>query len=202
MSTETNANTKYTESETPLYDPLTGKVVAQRAYNVTQDATTSIWYGDAGMGMAQWALSGQSFSATTGSITAASSNTFGMAVFHPVSTKNMFIYSLRFSNNGGSSMAFLYVPAVNPALGNNATVNNLQIGGAASSIASANITYATAAATTAGTLLETAMVPQSSVTELLGGGLFVPAGQAGGIAVYDYIASTAAWSATVRWYEF
>jgi hypothetical protein len=150
-----------------------------------------------------YTLAGQAFVATTGSITAGSSNTFGACVFHPATNaKNMLIYSARLSNNGGSSMAYLYNPATNPALGNACTVNNLLAGGSASSIASANITYATSAASAAGTLLETMMVPQSSVTELLPGGFFVPASTAGGIAIYDYIASGAAWTITVRWIEF
>lgn len=146
-------------------------------------------------------MAGKAFIAATGSITAASSNTFGAGIWHAAdNTKNMIIYSCRLSNNGGSSMAYLYTPTANQALGNNMAVTNGMAGGSASSIN--NATYATVAAIVAGNLLETHMVPQSQSFELLPSPIYIPANTAGGLTVYDYIAISAVWSVSFRWIEF
>jgi hypothetical protein len=149
-------------------------------------------------------LNGKGFIATTGQVNAAADGTYGLSFFHPsANTKNVLIYSIKLSNNGGSSMASTYSQTTNPALDTECTVNNAQIGGSSSSIANSNVTFAkTTAAVPTGTLLETAMVPQSQAFELLASPIFIAASTAGGVGVYDYIASSAAWSATIRWIEF
>ena len=75
MSTETNANSKFTENETPLYDPTSGKVVALRGVNVTQDGTTGIWYGDAAQNVTNGNANGQATMANSAPVVIASNQT-------------------------------------------------------------------------------------------------------------------------------
>lgn len=156
-----------------------------------------------------WIRNGQAFSATTGQAanSTGSNNTLGACIWHAATNnKNWFIYSCKLSNNGGSSMGFTYIPTSNPSFASNLTIINAQAGGGNSSLGASpngNATFAQAAASTpAGNLLEAIMVPQSQGFEMLPSGIYVPAGQAGGLAVYDFIATTAAWAATFRWFEF
>jgi hypothetical protein len=186
-----------------LYDPSMHRVVSAQAVNAQEDSASGEWYGTLQLQDQVRAaiLAGQAFVATTGSITAVSSNTFGAGIWHDKTNKNnIFVYSCRISNNGGSSMAYLYIPTADPALGGNLTVTNASGSGSTSAITTA--TYATTAASVAGNLLETAMVPQSQGFELLPSGLFFAAGIAGGLVVYDYIANAAVWAVTMRWIEY
>lgn len=150
-------------------------------------------------------LNGQSYAATTGQVTVGGTSiTVGVGLFNPANSgKNILIYSLRFSNAGGSSMLNLYTITSDPAYASALTVNNLKVGGSASAIAS-HITYQNAATTVVGTVLDVGELPQASHVEQLtnGSAILLPSGSATGLAIYDFVANAQAWSATFKYVEF
>lgn len=147
---------------------------------------------------------GQGFIAATGQVTAGASITVGSALFNPsTSGKNVYVYSIKFSNSGGSSMLNLYNIASDPAYANPLQITNCKAGGPASAIAG-HITYQNAATSVVGTFADVGELPQAQHMEFLtnGAGIFLPSGVAAGIELYDFVASAAAWSCTFRWVEF
>lgn len=149
-------------------------------------------------------LEGISFIAATGQVTAGANITMGLALFNPSNSgKNILIYSIRFSNSGGSSMLNIYTITSDPAYANALQIANSKIGGASSAIAT-HITYQNANTSVVGTFMDVGELPQAQHTEWLtnGSGILLPAGSGNGIALYDFVANAAAWAATIKWLEY
>jgi hypothetical protein len=146
---------------------------------------------------------GQSYCATTGQLTTGADSTVGVSIFNPVSSdRNILIYSVRFSNNIGSSMLNLYKITADPAYANAFVVNNMSFGGPQSAIAT-NCTYQNSTVSVVGTKLDISELPQSNGLEQLSNGalIWLPEASANGLALYDFVANGGAWSSTIRWIE-
>jgi hypothetical protein len=100
-------------------------------------------------------------------------------------------------------MLNLYAITADPAYAGSMTINNLKAGGPASALAG-HATYKNAATTVVGTMLDVGMLPQSQHVEQFtnGSGLLLPAGANNGLAIYDFVANTQAWSCAIKWIEF
>lgn len=146
---------------------------------------------------------GQAYTATTGAVVAGADGTYGMALWHPdTNTKNILIYTVEISNEGGYAVADVRKSASDPALGTPLTPVNLKSDGDASSLST--VSRSTAAGSAAGTILRSPIVPQATARDILSGkpGFYIPAGVADGLAIYMFIANTKTYSITFQWIEF
>ncbi len=151
-----------------------------------------------------WLLTGQSYCASTGLISAATAtNNYPLSIFNPaVSGKNILIYSLQVTNGSGALTALVAPVTANPAFSNVAAVANARAGGSASVLAS-TVTTTTISQFVSGPYVLVATVV-SGTLELLtnSAGFLLPAGSANGLVVYIQTYNTGLNSITARWIEF
>ncbi len=155
----------------------------------------------------QMVLNGKGYSCSTGLITAAANQAFSFFVPN-TSTKNVLIWSVRVAyGNASQTNQFQYLTAddSNITAGTSCAGNavNLKYGGAASASGFA-MHYNSAVASVSGTALDESFNPINNSLELLSPGMFllIPAGTAGGIAVYTGTTASGKWAGTVRFCEY
>lgn len=153
-----------------------------------------------------WARNGQVFSVTTDQQSSGGSGNFGLSLFNPSSAKNIFVYSMKSSNQGGSTVFTATVTsATDPAYDGTSTILNASqnIAGA-TSVASA--TYSTSAVTdNAGTTYDTLTGTAYSMVEVLtnGAGILLPAGIASGVVIYTFASGASQkWISSMKWIEY
>ncbi len=180
-----------------------GKPIAQPVYLVDVNG-----YPQGGTGVASSlasARSGQSYSVTTDQQSSDGSGNFGLSLFNPSSTKNIFIYSIKSSNQGGSTVFTTTITTTNPSFAGTPTILNgsSSISGASSA---ANVTYSTTAVgSTVGTTYDTLTGTAYSVVEMLsnGAGILLPAGTASGVIIYNFAsAASQKWISSMKWIEY
>src|SRR5579883_1265873 len=155
----------------------------------------------------QMILSGKGFSCSTGLITAAANQAASFFVPN-TSAKNVLIWSVRVMYSNASQVSqFQYLSAddANITAGASCAGNvlNLKSGGPASASGFAMHSNS-GVASVAGTALDEVLNAVNQSTELLSPGMFllIPAGQAGGIAVYTGTTAAGKWTVTVRFCEY
>jgi len=147
-----------------------------------------------------WIVNGQSFSATTGKLTAAGAINAGFSIFNPAASgKTVLIYSLKYVL-GNNSFNTLNLTTTDPLFGSALTVTNNKAGTATSSIASA--TYTNSNVASSGTLNDTTGSASNTLTQIFFNGdvLVLPAGN--GAAFYLNISGANSWACTAEWIEF
>ena len=155
----------------------------------------------------QLILNGAAFNYSTGKI-AAAVNMAGQFWVPASSSKNVLIWSVRTGySNANQSEQFDYITAqdTNITAGTNASANVLNLkGGGAAPASGATLYYNGGVAGPSGTPLDFLPTPFTTNVELLSPGMFllIPAGTAGGIAVYSVTTATGSWVFTVRTVEF
>ena len=155
----------------------------------------------------QLILNGQAFNFSTGKV-AAAANMAGQFWVPASSSKNVLIWSVRTGYSNANQMEqFDYITAqdTNITAGTNASANALNLkGGGAAPASGATLYYNGGVAGPSGTPLDFLPTPFTTNVELLSSGMFllIPAGTAGGIAVYSVTTATGSWSFTVRTVEF
>lgn len=181
-----------------------GKPIAQPVYLVDVNG-----YPQGGTGVASSlasARSGQSYSVTTDQQSSDGSGNFGLSLFNPsTSKKNIFIYSMKSSNQGGSTVFTGTITTANPAFAGTPTKLNASSGVAGASSA-ANVTYSTTAVgANVGTTYDTLTGTAYSVVEMLsnGAGILLPAGTASGVILYNFAsAASQKWVSSMKWIEY
>ncbi len=156
----------------------------------------------------QMILGGKAFNCSTGLVTAAA-NQAAEWFADGTQTKNVLIWSVRVMYSNASQISQLqYITAKDATLTGAGVTHdignaiNLKAGGAAPQ---SGVTMDhNVAATPTGTALDEVLTPSTQVFEMLSPGMFIyiPALQAGGIAVYTATTASGKWSVTVRWVEF
>jgi hypothetical protein len=153
-----------------------------------------------------WILNGQAYNATTGNVsTAGAAADVAFSLYTDVTnTKNILIYSIKFFGGNGANTHELRTGTTNLAL-SNATVNNLKLGGASTSLTSTTgaVTYSSTAQTVAGNALDVFISGVNTVFTLLNDGtvLYLPAGTSRSVTLYLNIAAAGNWGATFRYVE-
>lgn len=148
-----------------------------------------------------WIIAGQGYQASTGKLTAAAA-TQAFSVFVPNTlTKNILIYSLKIGYSNASTMHDVRVVTTDPAFANNATISNSKQGGAATN--GVTSTYATTTQTASGTVFDAPETGANTPVDSFTGGqyYYIPAGTAGGLAIYFGNTAAGSLSATAKWIE-
>jgi hypothetical protein len=149
-----------------------------------------------------WIIAGQGYQASTGKLAAAATGQ-AFSVFVPSSlSKNILIYSLKIGYSNASVMHDVRVVTVDPAFANNATISNSKQGGGATN--GVTSTYATTTQTASGTVFDALETGANTSVDVFAPGqyYYIPAGTAGGLAVF--LGNTAAGnlSVTAKWIEY
>jgi len=153
-------------------------------------------------------FAGQAFNASTGKV-AAAVNMAAQFWVPASSTKNVLIWSVRSGySNANQSAQLGYITAQDTNItgtGTNDSANflNLKAGGAAAA-SGATLFHNGGVAGPSGTPLDFLPTPFTQNVEMLSPDMFllIPAGTAGGIAVYQVTTATGSWVFTVRFVEF
>jgi hypothetical protein len=157
----------------------------------------------------QMILSGQGYSATTGKV-ASAANMAGQFWVPNTSAKNVLIWSVRTSySNANQTEQLQYLTTQDATLTGAGSVNdsanflNLKGGGGAAA-SGATLIHNGGIGSATGTPLDFFDTPLTGGIELLAPGMFIliPAGTAGGIAVYSVTTAAGSWSFTVRFCEY
>lgn len=178
------------------FDPATGQPLAPPMYLV--DPLTGTGVLPSGF-IASRVIAGQSFTASTGQLTAGGSLTGGFGFFNGAGTgKTLYLYELHFVI-GNNSFNQIRTVTVDPAFGTSVTPVNNRIGSATASIAT--ITYANANQTPGGTVLDVVGGASNTVLQALQNGkiLVLPPGT--GLALYTNLSGANNWGVTASWYE-
>lgn len=183
--------------------PDGGKPIAQAVYLVD---TNGFPLGGVGVSSSlAWTRNGQAYSVTTDQQSSGGSGNFGLSIFNPASKKNIFVYSIRSSNQGGSTVFTTTITSTDPAFAGTPTILNGSTGGVgASSVAS--VSYSTSAVgSTAGTVYDTITGTAYTVVEVLtnGAGILLPSGVSSGVTIYNFAsAGSQKWISSFKWIEY
>lgn len=151
---------------------------------------------------------GQGFNISTKQVSpAATGQTLALALFNPAgSAKNVYIYSIKISTNGGANQHQLNTITADPALGSTPTVTNMALGNATAMTATAEYTN-TNQSSLVGTLFEAIGMATNVVYEYLqsGAGILLPKAAASiqGVIAYLVVATASSnWYITIKTIEY
>jgi hypothetical protein len=152
-------------------------------------------------------LAGNGFTGTTGNVsTAGAATDAAFSLYTDITnTKNIIVYSIKFFGGNGATTHELHTGTTNLALGTNATISNIKLGGAASSLTGTTgaITFATTTQAVAGIVLDVFTSGVNNVFTLLNDLTiyYLPAGASRSLTTYLNIAGAGNMGVTYKWLE-
>ncbi len=147
-----------------------------------------------------WIANGQSFSVTTGKLTAAGAINAGFSVFNPAASgRTLLVYSIKYMI-GNNNFSTLNLTTTDPALGTSMTPVNNKAGSSTTSVTSCS--YANSNLASAGTVNDAFGSASNTLTQVLQNGdcLVVPPGY--GFALYLNLSGANAYVASAEWIEY
>lgn len=152
-------------------------------------------------------LNAQSYIGTTGNVSTSGAATDAAFSLYTDSTNthDILIYSIKCFGGNGASTHELRTSTSNLNL-TAATVSNLKLGGAASSLSGStgSVTYSSSSQAVAGTALDAFVSPANTIFSVLDADtiIYLPAGSSRSVTLYLNIAGAGNWAATFKWLEF